>query len=81
MSNPDEFIRLIRLAGQAGTDGNKINTGSIPNEAQRRILFRYLARAEVYNGTEDEFNEDYEAALQQNLQDATDEQMQELGLQ
>lgn len=90
LANPDEFIRLIKLVGQTGvTDIRTVNIGTssmpirvpVPNAEQRRLLYRYLSRSAIYDGTEEEFNEDYEAALQQNLQDATDEQMQELGLQ
>lgn len=90
LANPDEFIRLIKLVGQTGvTDIRTVNIGTssmpirvpVPNAEQRRLLYRYLSRSAIYDGTEEEFNEDYEAALQQNLQDATDVQMQELGLQ
>ena len=90
LANPDEFIRLIKLVGQTGlTDVRTVNIGTssmpirvpVPNAEQRRLLYRYLSRSAIYDGTEEEFNEDYEAALQQNLQDATDVQMQELGLQ
>lgn len=102
LADPDEFVRLIRMAGQAGRDGRRsFHIGTVrgqqvriplPNANERRLLFRYVVRANVYDGTEEEFNAAYDAALQENLQDATylemqlqerdtEAQMQELGLQ
>ena len=50
----------------------------MPTVEERRLLYRFLAKSYIYRGSEEEFLEDYEAALQANLEEA---QMQELGLQ
>ena len=79
LANPEEFTRILRTMVNTDPATRKTVAGiPMPTAEERRLLYRFLAKSYIYRGSEEEFLEDYEAALQANLEEA---QMQELGLQ
>lgn len=81
IANPDELTRLMRLAiGTAPDERVTIKGIPMPTLEERRAFYRWAAKSYLYSGDEETFLAEYEAALQENLIDAEDAQMQELGL-